>query len=651
MGDYISPSLDMDVDSRAKSVVGKKITSETVIQAAALLRKYKDGKIALEKRIINNEQWWKARHWDQIVSEKGIKDESYEQKLVSAHMFNNLQAKHADYMDSYPEPTILPREEGDRQEADMLSHIVPVILEQNNYEQVYSDKNWYKLIKGGAITGVFWDSSKLGGLGDISVKKIDILNVFWKPGITDIQESDNVFHTNLVSNKILEQRYPQLEGKLGGNKLNTAKYIYDENIDTSDMSVVVDWYYHTEYNGRKVLQYCKFVNDEVLYATENDNEVPTRQEYDAQGNIVEVPYGEPMSERGWYDHTMYPFVCETDFPVEGSLFGFSLLDLCKDPQTFVDLADQAILKNMRITSKPRWAVRSDSGLNEDEFLDYNNPLVHFEGNLGEDAFRQIFTQPMNPSLDIINSKINEMKETTGNNDVNSGSTPSGVTSGSAISALQEQAGKTSRDQNMSNYRAYSEVVKMIIELIKQFYDIPRQFRIVGDKGQYEFINYSNKNIKPKEQGNEFGIDMGMKESIFDIKVSAQKQNPYSKLSQNELALQFYNAGFFNPQMADQALATLDIMDFDGKEEVIKKIEGNSQLLAENMQLKQQLIMMAKKMDAITGTTMANDLTIAFSDDHIAESNKQNAEFPKEGVAEHPFNERARERTLESTMPR
>lgn len=651
MAEYISPSQDMDKDSRVKTVIGNKITRESVIEAAAILRKYKDGKAALERRIINNEQWWKARHWEQMDTEKGIEDYQQESKLVSAWMFNCLQAKHADYMDSYPEPTILPREAGDKEEAEKLCHIVPVILEQNKYEQVYSDKNWYKLIKGGAITGVFWDSTKLGGLGDISIKKVDILNVFWKPGITNIQESDNVFHTNLVSNKLLEQRYPQLAGKLGGRSVDTAKYLYDENIDTSDMSVVVDWYYHTEYEGRKVLQYCKFVNDEVLYATENDTEVPTRTEYDINGNEVEVPDGESMSERGWYDHKLYPFVTETDFPVEGSLFGFSILDLCKDPQSFIDLAGQAVLKNMRITSKPRWAVRRDSGLNEEEFLDYENPLVHFDGNLGEDAFRQIITQPMDPRMDFIQGKIEEMKQTTGNSDVNNGGTPSGVTSGSAISALQEQAGKTSRDQNMSNYRAYSEVVSMIIELIKQFYDVPRQFRILGNNGEQEFIEYSNGGIKPQSQGDDFGIDMGMKESIFDIKVAAQKQNPYSKMSQNDLALQFYTAGFFNPEMADQALTTLEIMDFDGKEEIIKKIEKNSQLLAENMQLKQQLMMMAQGMDAMTGTNMAQDLEMAFGQEGIPQSAPQEAEMPQEGVVEHPFNERARQQTLESTRPR
>ena len=46
------------------------------------------------------------------------------------------------------------------------------------------------------------------------------------------------------------------------------------------------------------------------------------------------------------------------------------------------------------------------------------------------------------------------------------------------------------------------------------------------------------------------------------------------MAQNELALQFYGAGFFNPTMAVQALACLDMMDFDRKEAIMTKIAQN-----------------------------------------------------------------------------
>ena len=123
--------------------------------------------------------------------------------------------------------------------------------------------------------GVFWDAGKLNGLGDIAIRRMDLLNLFWEPGVTDIQDSPHFFSTELVDNDKLLAEYPQLEGKLGRGNFTLSRYLYDDTVDTSNKSLVVDWYYHTNMEGRKVLQYCKYVGETVLYATENDTVQPT----------------------------------------------------------------------------------------------------------------------------------------------------------------------------------------------------------------------------------------------------------------------------------------------------------------------------------------------------------------------------------------
>lgn len=77
--------------------------------------------------------------------------------------------------------------------------------------------------------------------------------------MTDIQDSANFFSTELVSHEVLEEQYPQLKGKLGGGGFTVSRFLYDDQVDTSDKALVVDWYYHTREKGRRVLQYCKFV--------------------------------------------------------------------------------------------------------------------------------------------------------------------------------------------------------------------------------------------------------------------------------------------------------------------------------------------------------------------------------------------------------
>ena len=578
------------IDAPKVQVIGK----EQILRASQTLRKYKEGKANLEKRIIDNEQWYKLRHWE------CMRDPKNEVQPTSAWLFNCIANKHADAMDNFPSPNILPREEGDKGEAEMLSSIIPVILDQCEFEQTYSDVWNYKLKTGTGIYGVFWDKSKLNGLGDIAIKKIDIINLFWQSGITDIQDSRNLFHVELVDNELLEQIYPQLRGKLSSATIDVAQYIYDDTVDVSEKSVVVDWYYKKKVNGKTVLHYCKYVNDEVLYATENE----TQPMMDEMGNVI----APSMAETGLYNHGLYPFVFDTLFNVEGTPAGFGYIDVGKDAQAYIDRGNQAIMRNMLANAKPRHFIRNDGGVNEEEYADTNKDFIHVDGNLGQDSILPVQGKPLNDIyVTVINNKIDELKETTGNRDISTGGTTSGVTAASAIAAMQEAGSKLSRDNSKAAYRSFRKLCLMVIELIRQFYDMPRCFRIMGENGVAQFVQYSNAGIQPEAQGMDFGSDMGYRLPLFDIEVTAQKQSPYSKMSQNELALQFFGTGFFNPQIADQALACIDMMDFDRKEFVSNKIAQNGGMYQQMLMMQQQMLMLAQMVDQDRGTNLAEQI--------------------------------------------
>ena len=519
---------------------------EPEIRAARqLLQTYRSGKAGLEQRIVENEQWYRLRHWGCLPGEHRTVEP------VSGWLFNCIANKHADAMDNYPAPNILPREEGDEGEAEKLSGILPVVLEQNDFEGTYSDVWHYKLKSGTGVYGVFWDSRKSGGMGDIAIRKIDLLNLFWEPGITDIQKSRNLFHVELTDTDLLLEKYPVLEGKLGTDNGAVAQYVYDDRVDTSGKTPVVDWYYRKESEGTPVLHYCKFAGDTVLFATEND---------------------ERYARTGWYDHGQYPFVFDPLFPVEGSPCGFGYIDVGKSAQEYIDRGNQAILMNMLANAKPRHFIRVDGAVNEEEYADYTKDFIHVDGNLGQDSILPVQTRPLNGIyLNILNGKIDELKETTGNRDISTGGTSSGVTAASAIAAMQEAGSKLSRDNIKASYRAYRKVCFLVISLIRQFYDLPRCFRILGSDGTARFIRYENSGLKPQTQGVQYGVDFGCRLPVFDIEVTAEKQSPYSKMSQNELALQFYKAGFFDPALAPQALACLDMMDFSRKNAVMRRI--------------------------------------------------------------------------------
>lgn len=525
-----------------------RIGTEEVRRAADILRRYHAGKRQLEQRIIDNEQFWKLRHWQQM-EKTGQGGNPADPQPTSGWLVNCILSKHADAMDCYPEPTVLPREPGDREEAGKLTRILPVILKKNGFKRTYSSAWWYKLKSGCAVYGVFWDAGKLNGLGDISIRRMDLLNLFWEPGVTDIQDSPHFFSTELQDREALEERYPQAKGKADRGGWTLSRYLYDDAVDTSGKVLVVDWYYHTRENGRRVLQYCKFVGDTVLYATENDPD---------------------MRNRGWYDHGRYPFVFDVLFPEEGTPTGYGYVDLCKSPQKQIDLMNQAILKNTLASATPRFFVRSDGAVNENEYADWTRPFVHTNGNLGSDSIAPIQTAGLDSVyVAILQSKIAEMKETAGNRDVANGGTAGGVTAATAIAALQEAGGKLSRNMIDDGYEAFSDVVTLCIELIRQFYSLPRQFRLLGVMGQEEFVSYDSRGLQP--QAVDDGVVSGYRVPEFDLEVSAQDENPYKTMEYNQLALQLFQMGFFRADMADQALRCLELMDFKNKDRLMSSI--------------------------------------------------------------------------------
>ena len=556
------------------------IGTEEVAKAAQLLQQYKSGKAALDNRIVDNELWFRMRHW------KNYKNEMMEGKPTPASgwLFNSIANKHADAMDNYPEPNVLPRAADDEETAKVLSKVLPVVLEQADYEQAYSDTWWRKLKQGTGVKGVFWDPAKRSGLGDIAIQSMDILMLYWEPGVMDVQESANLFSLRLEDNDQLKAKWPQLDGHTGST-LEVAKYVHDEHIDTTDKSVVVDWYYKkARPEGEPLLHYCKFCNGIVLYASENDPQ---------------------YADRGFYDHGLYPFVFDSLFMEEDSPAGFGYIDVMKDTQTAIDEMNHAMDENIKLAAKPRFLLSDAAGVNEEELADWSRDIVHVAGALRDGSLTPLQTAGLQGNcISYRDARVAELKEISGNRDVSQGGTTSGLTAASAIAALQEAGSKLSRDMLKSAYRAFAKECYLIIELMRQFYDEERVYRITGPTGQTEFVPFSGQQLRAQPGGMVGGVELGAHEPVFDITVSAAKKSTFNRLSQNETAKECYQLGFFAPANADAALAALDMMDFEGIEKVRERVQQNGTLYQQLQQAMEQVQKLAGIIDQQNGSNLS-----------------------------------------------
>lgn len=593
--------------SAASNEPRQAVTKERVQEFTRILEKYKDGKKNLDERIKNNQEWWKLRHYGNMNPKEGtaaVKDKSQiidnRPRSVTAWTVNAIINKHADYMDNYPEAICLPQEEADKDYAEKLSYVIPALYERINHEQTYSDEMWYKLIAGTCVECHTWNNSLQNGLGDIDISKCDILNLFWEPGITDIQDSEYFFHTQLLSNSKIRNMFPDipdLKTRLSNPTIDVTRYNYDDTVDTADHSMVVDVYYRkVNSQGKTVLHYCKYVNDIVLFASENMDE---------------------YEDVGYYAHGKYPYIFDTMFPVEGSPCGFGYIDIVKQVQRDIDELNDNFMHNAKAASHRRYIVNNSSNINEEELVDSTQEIIHAEGSgLDDGNFKELVTAPLDSVyMALLDNRINEIKEVSNNRDVSSGGTSSGVTAASAIAAMQEAGSKTSRDQEASSYRAFKEGFYLDIELMGQFYDETRYFRITGENGQTEFVGFSNEGIKEQNTTDSSGNQLSRK-PVYDIKVKPQKRSQYTKIAQNELMKELYSAGCFNPQNATQAAMLVSNMDFEGKDMLLNQISKNGTIYNMLIQYQQIVMAMAQYIDSMTGSQYAVQVQAAVQNGQV-----------------------------------
>ena len=580
------------------------IDEKELSRANAILQEYREGKKPIDDRVVEAEKWWLLKQWE-VMDAKADGTHAgtpNERRTASAWLFNAIVSAQADAVEAYPEPIVLPREESDEEEAETLSKILPVILQQNEFEETYSKNQYQKMKTGTGAYGTFWDKSKHNGLGDIAIRRVNMLNLFYQPGVDDIQASQNLFHTEMVDRKYLLSKYPFLKDKKIESFSNAVKPKTEEKVKQDDLIEVVDWYYYRDnMHGEKVVHYVKYVGTTVIYATENELDPVL----DEQGQLLR----DAPAVTGIYDDKEYPFDVDPLYPIDGSPTGLGMVYVGKGAQENLDRLQTKIINVAIMGATVRYFSYGNS-INETEFADWAGcPIVHVTGSNAREDVEQI----MSPKLDgmfvqIRNDLIEELKQTLGMTDVAMGQASAGVTAASAYAILDENAGKPKRASSRGSYRMYGRLINRVIERIRQFYDTPRTFRIMGEGNKRKYVSYDNSKLAMRAQQGETDL---FEKPVFDVEVRAQKQNVYTRMSQNEMAIQFFSMGIFNPAQADQALKMLDLMDFKDKEKIMASIE-EAMLLMDQLKRYQELALaltaqfQPEMYDALTQEIMATD---------------------------------------------
>lgn len=533
-----------------------KISEEFLSRALSEFNKYKGEKNVLNQRVRENDFWYKARY------AKVIDPKSGDTSPATAFIFSAIETKYADAIDSFPACNILEREPADADLSKILSKIIPVQLDLSDFKKAYK-ANWRRKLKHGTgIYGVFYDD-------DIIIKPISILNVYCDMHVQDVQDSQFLFIVNAVDNDELKKDYPKFRDKFSGS---TSVETFDGTHEAADKTEIIDCYYKKD--GK--VHCMKLCANEIIEATE-DGDYPD----------------------GLYRHGKYPVVFDVLYPEEDCPFGFGIIDIAKNPQMYIDKLDGAIIKNSVLASKLRYFITDNGAVNENELMDYSRDVIHVAGSVNNDSVKEFRVSPLSAEVtNHRNKKIDELKEIIGNRDFQQGGTNGGVTAASAITVLQEAGNKLSRTMIDDSYDAYKEICVMVIELMREFYDEKKIYRIVNDSGETEYSEFSNEMMFKEKQLPE-QVSEEMRDILpqtwtetepieLDVSVVPQKKNPFQREANNQTIMSLWSAGFFNPQSADMAIIALQAMNFDGRDNIISLIKEYQNKMQQAPQMPEQV---------------------------------------------------------------
>lgn len=102
---------------------------------------------------------------------------------------------------------------------------------------------------------------------------------------------------------------------------------------------------------------------------------------------------------------------------------------------------------------------------------------------------------------------------------------------------------------------------MVIELMRQFFVTPRMYRVCDSTGKKSFAEFSKDMM--------YSCDRPLE---FDIDVTIQRENPYSRESINKTIMDLWKMGLLHSDNVNTSVIAIKNMQFDGKEKLIADLQ-------------------------------------------------------------------------------
>ena len=373
-------------------------------------------------------------------------------------------------LSSFPTAQAIPAssEDEDQRAAFAAEQAWTSISEAKKLRYHMSRAMWWTIITGNGFIKAHWDpycKDKVSGqMGDIKFGHVTPFHLF-VPDIREQDIEDQPFVINAYT-KTVEWAEYYFAKELGGIKLSPS---------TSAANQIIDEAYLNLGNSKapdSVIVYETWVKPGAHKLLPEGGVIITIDD------VLVALYRDGFP----YNHGMYPFTKFEHIPTATFYADSPIVDLSQLQKEYNSLRSE-IAEAGRRMAKPQLIAPMGSIVPSKIT---NEPGLVIQYKPGMQAPQPLPLQPLPQYyLDQQDRVLNDWIDISGEREVSRGDTPPGVTSGTAISYLQEASNQYLTPQFQSLEQGIEKIATSTIELFVQYVDIPRKIRTVGADGAFD----------------------------------------------------------------------------------------------------------------------------------------------------------------------
>jgi hypothetical protein len=480
----------------------------------------------------NNMSMFYGHHW--VEQTRGDFPDGYRDKLFTPRKpyyhqrktINRIRSyvrwEMSKMLSSFPTVQAIPAssEDEDQRAAFAAEQAWTSISESKKLRQHMSRAIWWTIVTGNGFLKTHWDTTCLdkvsGEMGDIKFGHVTPFHLF-VPDIREQDIEDQPFVINAYT-KTVEWAEHYFAKELNGIRLAPS---------TSSANQILDEAYLN-------LGHSKAPDSVIVYETWVK---PGATKLLPQGGVI-ISIDDiliSVFREGFpYGHMMYPFTKFEHIPTATFYADSPIVDLSQLQKEYNGLRSE-IAEAGRRMAKPQLIAPMGS-IVPSKLTNEPGLVIQYKPGMAPPQ-----PLPLSPLpqyyLDQQDRVLNDWIDISGEREVSRGNTPPGVTSGTAISYLQEASNQYLTPQYQSIEAGIEKIAVQTIELFVQYVDIPRKIRTIGADGAFDTMLLK-------------GADVA---SGTDIRVESGSSFAKSKAAQEARVMDMFAVGIIDQPAAARML--------------------------------------------------------------------------------------------------